>query len=397
MSYKPESPVRQPLPVLSDRPSEAVHPALRGRGASTNPANRFDRIELVPDPSADPDDEPALRTVFLRDSSSSVLARNDSPDVGFSASVNPYRGCETGCPYCYARPTHEYLGFSAGLDFETRILVKEDAPQLLRRELSSPKWVPQVVALSGVTDPYQPVERRLRLTRRCLHVLAEYRNPVIVITKNRRVTRDIDILRDLASVEAAAVFLSVTTLDPEVARVMEPRASTPARRLAAIQALAAAGIPTGVMVAPVIPALTDHELPAIVAAAAEAGARYAGFTMLRLPHGVKELFQNWLAEHFPDRKDKVLNRIREIRGGKLNDSEFGSRMRGEGVFAEQVASMFALASRRAGITGRGPNLSTASFRVPIPSSPSEEGVQLGLFWPPLPEAQLRVARARPER
>ncbi len=790
MSDKPQRHALPPLPILQDASSERIHHALRGRGASTNPANRFDRIELVPDPAAEPDEEPALRTVFLRDSTLSVLARNDSPDVGFSASVNPYRGCEHGCSYCswgetpilmadgltrplsdlqvgdevygtvrrgwyrrylktrvlahwevdkpayrillqdgteliasgdhrfltwrgwkyvtgrgsgssqrphltindklmgvgrfarssvqtssykrgylcgvvrgdghlksyefrsasghlsrtsqfrlamadqqalvraarylsefgvqsrgrvfqaatatlrevrsigvynrhgferiedlvrwpsrfepewargflagifdaegscsdgafripntdgniieeilrslqwwsfrtvvervarpdmrpitvvrlrggvrehlrffhttdpailrkrdmegqalktsaplgvigieplgrmllfdittgtgdfiangvvshncYARPTHEYLGFSAGLDFETRILVKEDAPELLRRELSSTKWLPQVVALSGVTDPYQPVERRLRLTRRCLEVLADFRNPVIVITKNHRVTRDIDVLRDLAEVEAVAVFLSVTTLDPDVARVMEPRASTPARRLAAIRALAAAGIPTGVMVAPVIPALTDHELAGIVAAAAEAGARYAGFTLLRLPHGVKEIFESWLGEHFPDRKGKVLNRIREIRGGKLNDPRFGSRMRGEGVFAEQIASMFTLACRRSGIVGRGPNLSTASFRVPrvaatgpsreppgggasppgggspdggvasppgggsppcggspprggVPSSPPEEGAQLGLFGPPSPDAQLMVARAPSER
>jgi DNA repair photolyase len=283
---------------------------------------------------------------------------------------------------CYARPTHEYLGFSAGLDFETRILVKEDAPELLRRELSSSKWVPQVVALSGVTDPYQPIERRLRLTRRCIQVLAEFRNPIIVITKHHRVTRDIDVLRELAEAEAAAVFLSITTLDPEVARVMEPRAATPAKRLAAIRALSAAGIPTGVMVAPVVPALTDHELPAIVAAAAEAGARYAGFTILRLPHGVKDLFQDWLGEHFPDRKAKVLNRIREIRGGKLNDSAFGSRMRGEGVFADQIASMFRVACRRAKILGRGPNLSTAGFRVPrssVPSSPPPQDSQLALL------------------
>jgi DNA repair photolyase len=360
---------------LGSNQSSITRP-LRGRGASTNPANRFDRIEFEPDPTVDPEDEHAPETIFLRDSSASVLTRNDSPDVGFDASVNPYRGCETGCPYCYARPTHEYLGFSAGLDFETRILVKEDAPELLRRELSSPKWVPQPVALSGVTDPYQPIERRLRLTRRCLQVLAEFRNPVIVITKHHRVTRDSDVLLELAAQEAAAVFLSVTTLDPELARVLEPRGSMPARRLAAIHALSSAGIPTGVMVAPVIPALTDHELPAIVAAAAEAGARYAGFTLLRLPYGVKEIFERWLGQHFPERKEKVLNRIREIRGGRLNDPRFGSRMRGEGVFAEQVAAMFAVASRKAGILGRSPSLSTAGFHhPPIPRT----GSQLGLF------------------
>jgi DNA repair photolyase len=273
---------------------------------------------------------------------------------------------------CYARPTHEYLGFSAGLDFETKILVKEDAPELLRRELSSPRWTPRLVALSGVTDPYQPVERRLGLTRRCLEVLAEFRNPVMIITKNYRVTRDLDLLAELARVEAAAVFLSITTLDPALVRVMEPRTSTPARRLAAIEAAVAAGVPAGVMVAPVIPGLTDHELPAIVEAAARAGARFAGFTMLRLPYGVGPLFEAWLGQHFPARKEKVLNRIRAIRGGKLNDPRFASRMRGEGIFAEQAAALFAAACRRAGIPGRGPELSTAAFRKP-------DGPQLALF------------------
>lgn len=265
---------------------------------------------------------------------------------------------------CYARPTHEYLGFSAGLDFETRILVKEDAPELLRRELASPRWTPQPLAVSGVTDAYQPIERRLGLTRRCLQVLADFRNPAIVITKNYRVTRDIDVLRELAAVDAVAVFLSVTTLDPALVRVMEPRTSTPARRLAAIERLAAAGVPAGVMVAPVVPALTDHELPSIIAAAVDAGAQYAGYVMLRLPHAVAGLFERWLEQHFPDRKDKVLNRIRDLRGGKLNDPRFGSRLRGEGPFAEQVQSLFEVVCRRHGIVGRSPRLSTAAFRRP---------------------------------
>src|SRR5688572_25773449 len=242
---------------------------VKGRGASWNPQNRFETLEYVVDDEAERD-ENAPKTLYLRDPSRSIIATNDSPDVGFEASINPYRGCEHGCIYCYARPTHEYLGFSAGLDFESRILVKEDAPELLRRELSSSRWKPQVLAISGVTDPYQPVERRLQLTRRCLQVLADFRNPVVIITKNHLVTRDIDLLGELAEHQAARVFLSVTTLDGNVSRVMEPRASHPTRRLAAIEALARAGVSVGALVAPVIPGLTDHELPSIIAAASQA-------------------------------------------------------------------------------------------------------------------------------
>jgi DNA repair photolyase len=265
---------------------------------------------------------------------------------------------------CYARPTHEYLGFSAGLDFETRIVVKEDAPALLRKELSSAKWLPQVLGLSGVTDPYQPIERRLGLTRRCLEVLAEFRNPVAVVTKNRLVTRDADLLGELAGHGAAAVFLSITTLDGDLARVLEPRASQPSGRLAALSELRGAGIPVGVLVAPVIPGLNDHEIPAVLAAAAGAGARYAGYVVLRLPHGVADLFADWLERNFPDRKEKVLGRIRDLRDGRLNDSQFGRRMRGEGVLAEQIKALFALGRKRAGITERGPALSTSAFRRP---------------------------------
>jgi DNA repair photolyase len=337
---------------------------IHGRGAAGNPPNRFERLHYEPDPDADPADAPAPATQFFRDATRSIIATNDSPDVGADTTVNPYRGCEHGCIYCYSRPFHEYLGLSAGLDFETRILVKEDAPELLRRELASPRWQPRVVGLSGVTDCYQPIERRLCLTRRCLEVFAEFRNPVGVVTKNRLVTRDIDVLTELARHEAAAVFLSVTTLDGDLARVMEPRATQPAGRLAAVAELAAAGVPVGVLVAPVIPGLTDHEMPAILDAAVRAGARFAGFTALRLPYGVAGLFERWLGQHFPDRKEKVLGRIREMRGGKLNDGRFGSRMRGEGPFAELLRDVFLLACRRAGIAGRGPRLSAAAFRRP---------------------------------
>jgi DNA repair photolyase len=336
---------------------------IHGRGASGNPANRFDRLHYEPDPEAPPDETPAPATQFFKDATRSIIATNDSPDVGFQASINPYRGCEHGCVYCYARPYHEYLGFSAGLDFETRILVKEDAPELLRKEFSSPRWEPQVLGISGVTDPYQPVERRLKLTRRCLEVLAQFRNPVAIITKNHLVTRDLDLLRELARHQAAAVFLSITTLDSALAGRMEPRASAPLGRLAALRELKAAGVPAGVMVAPVIPGLTDHEIPAILSAAQEAGAQFAGHVMLRLPHGIGELFESWLEQYFPEKKDKVLGRIRSIRGGALNDGRFGSRMQGEGEIADVIHKMFHLTCRNLGIEGR-PKLSTAAFRRP---------------------------------
>ena len=346
-----------------------MHTAPRGRGASQNPLNRFERIEVemeVPGPER-------VETQILRDGSRSVITRNDSPDVGFELSLNPYRGCEHGCIYCYARPTHEYLGFSAGLDFETRIMAKPDAPELLRKELSSPKWKPKTLAMSGVTDPYQPPERNLEITRRCLKVLAEFRHPVSIITKNELVTRDIDVLSELAAHNAVAVVLSITTLDPEVARKMEPRASHPRDRLKAIERLAAAGIPVGVNVAPVVPAITDHEIPKILEAAAAAGAQSAGYVMLRLPGAVAGLFESWLEEHFPDRKDKVLNRVRGMRGGRLYDARFGSRMRGEGIFADQVDAVFETASRRYGFDRSRFEVSAGAFRRP------GEVVQLGLF------------------
>lgn len=341
---------------------ERVNLPLHGRGASANPANRFEPIHY--DPGDDTgDDGPAPRTLFFKDTTRTIIATNDSPDVGFDASINPYRGCEHGCCYCYARPYHEYLGLSAGLDFESKIFVKEDAPELLRRELSAPKWRPQTIGVCGVTDAYQPVERKLQLTRRCLEVLADFRNPVVIVTKNHTVTRDADCLADLARHNAACVFLGITTLDASLAQVMEPRATRPEGRLAAIAELTRAGIPAGVLVAPVIPGLTDHELPAILAAARQAGAVSAGFVMLRLPHGVKELFTQWLEQHFPDRKDKVLGRVRAIRGGKLNESDFRKRMKGEGIFADMVKQMFDMAYAKEKFPGK-PKLSAAAFRRP---------------------------------
>src|SRR5262252_3035006 len=257
---------------------------IHGRGAGSNPPNRFYKRSVVPDPEAADPEEPLPRTQFLKDSARSIIARNDSPDIPFETSIKPYRGCEHGCVYCYARPFHEYLGFSPGIDFETKILVKEDAPRLLRDELSASKWKPQTIAISGVTDCYQPAERKFRLTRACLEVLAEFRNPVIIITKNHLVTRDVDLLKELAAFNGIAVCVSVTTLDPELARVMEPRTSTPENRVEAIRALAAAGVPVRVLAAPTIPGLTDHEMPSIIQAAAKAGATNAGYVVLRLPY-----------------------------------------------------------------------------------------------------------------
>ncbi|MBI4529055.1 MAG: PA0069 family radical SAM protein [Deltaproteobacteria bacterium] len=340
------------------------NPSIHGRGSNYNPKNRFERIERVPEPP-EPDEISSPKTQFLPDTSRSIIAYNDSPDVGFAASINPYRGCEHGCVYCYARPTHEYLGFSAGLDFETKIMVKERAPELLRNELSGRAWNPQVLAMSGVTDCYQPIESKLRLTRRCLEVLLEFRNPVVIVTKNHLVTRDIDLLSELARYQCAAVITSLTTLDAQLASLMEPRASRPARRLAAISALSDAGIPIGFMQAPMIPGLTDSEAPAIAKAAARAGATFGSYVPLRLPYAVKSLFEKWLEEHYPERKKKVLGRIRAIRGGGLNDPNFHSRMRGEGIFAEQMERLFRLGCKKAGIENRRPQLSTDHFRRPV--------------------------------
>ncbi len=382
----PGSPGSRGVDLVHDREgiddaewSPRLPPALRGRGSAENPVNRFERLhydhhesdaetEWAAEESArfsEGDDATGPRpapTVYLRDASRSILATNDSPDVPFDTSLNPYRGCEHGCVYCYARPSHEYLGFSSGLDFETRILVKEDAAALLRRELASRRWRPQLVGMCGVTDPYQPIERRLEITRACLRVFAEFRNPVGIVTKSSLVTRDVDLLSELAGHRCSAVNISITTLDPKLHRIMEPRASHPNQRLRAIEALSRAGVPVGVMVAPVIPGLTDHEIPQILEAAADAGAVFAGMIALRLPRSVEQLFDAWLERHFPDRRNKVLNRIRSMRGGKLNDPRFGSRMRGEGGFAEPIHDLFHLARRRAGIGSERPALSTDSFR-----------------------------------
>lgn len=346
-------------------------PVLGGRGTALNPPSRFERLQVDRDPWITLAD-PSPRTRFFKDASRTLLVTNDSPDVGLDVGINPYRGCEHGCVYCFARPNHEYLGFSAGLDFETRILVKEDAPELLRESLRRSSWRPRTIMFSGITDPYQPVERRLRITRRCLEVLTEARNPVGLITKNHGVTRDLDLLRELASHGAVAVTLSVTTLKRELQQIMEPRTSTPIRRLDAIRVLAGEGIPVGVNLAPVIPGLTDEEIPAILEAAAEAGARWAGYILLRLPHGVKEIFTDWLEKHLPERKERVLNRLREAYDGKLYDGTFGVRGKGSGAYAEQIKALFRTTVRRLGLEGP-PELSADHFRAPEPPG------QLSLF------------------
>ncbi len=334
---------------------------MEKRGALSNPVNRFERISYEPDRESEYPGEPAPKTEFFKDASKSIISYNNSPDVGFETSVNPYRGCEHGCIYCYARPTHEYFGLSSGVDFESKIFVKTGAPALLRRELSAPKWKAQVVVLSGVTDCYQPFERKFQLTRRCLEVLLDFRNPAAIITKSHLVTRDIDILKEMTEYRGIAVNISITTLDHHLARVMEPRASTPDNRLAAVEQLSRAGVPVNVMVAPIIPALTDQEIPVLLKKAREAGAVSAAYTIVRLPFSVKDLFAQWLGEHFPDRRKKILNRIRALRGGKLNDPDFGKRMSGEGVFAQQIHDLFVLAYKKAGFTSKGIPLATDSF------------------------------------
>lgn len=337
---------------------------IRGRGVPTNLANRFASTTSERFEEYDPSEDSTPRTQLIPDASVSVITYNDSPDIGFDASINVYRGCEHGCAYCYARPYHEYLGFSPGLDFETKIVVKYNAPELLRAELSSPKWKPQLLAMSGVTDCYQPAERRLQLTRRVLEVLLEFRNPVGIVTKNFLVTRDVDLLAQLAQFNAAIVYLSITTLDAELAPKLEPRAALPKMRLAAIKTLRDAGVPVGVLAAPMIPGLNDHELPNILAAAAEAGAQSAGFIPLRMPYAVKEIFSDWLTRHFPDRKENVLNRVRSLRDGKLNETKFGDRMRGHGIWAEQLRKMFEISARKHGLRLRDTKLSTEHFRRP---------------------------------
>ncbi len=337
-----------------------------GRGALSNVSSRFDDEKRIKTTDGwDIDDElPPLRTTLTKDATRTILARNTSPDVPFDRSINPYRGCEHGCIYCFARPTHAYLGLSPGLDFETKILFKPDAAKLLVGELAAPKYRCDVVAMGTNTDPYQPVERDMKITRSILKVLSDFNNPVGIVTKNHLITRDIDILGDMAKRNLAEVFLSVTTLDKELARDMEPRASAPHRRLEAIRALSAAGIPTGVMTAPMIPGLNDHEMEAILEKAQQAGATRAGFTVLRLPLEIKELFDEWLRTHRPDRAERVLSLIRQMRGGALYQAEFGLRMKGEGPIADLLRARFLAAVKRLGFNKIRYRLDVERFAVP---------------------------------
>ena len=353
----------------------------KGRGAGSNLSGRFEKTSRVEEDErfgdfsqlAEPELEPDPRTVFLTDHSRTAITTNASPDIPFDASINPYRGCEHGCAYCYARPTHEYLGYSAGLDFETRILVKKDLAQLLRKEISAKSYEPSVLNISGVTDCYQPAERRFLVTRSCLEVLHETNHAFTMVTKNALVTRDLDLLAGMQGPgrAGAAIFVSVTSLRPELTAVMEPRTSRPQARLEAIRKLSEAGVQVGVMVAPLIPGLTDEEMPAILEAAAQAGAITAGYVPLRLPLGVAPLFEEWVRGHFPDRADKVLNRVRELRDGKMNDSSFGSRMEGKGRFADLFSQLFHARCRKLGLNERELHLDTSVFQKP--------GEQLGLF------------------
>ena len=354
--------------------------AKKGRGAVGNPTGRYEptvRAEFDDgwDGSEDPDFTPApLRTTVQTDKSRSVICRNDSPDIGFSQSINPYRGCEHGCIYCYARPTHAYFGLSSGLDFESRLFAKDDADLLLEKELARPRYVCESIAMGTNTDPYQPIERERKITRRILEVLSRCNHPCSIVTKSSLVLRDLDILGPMAARGLVCVMLSVTTLDRSLARRMEPRAATPGRRLEAVKGMSEAGIPVGVMVAPIIPALTDHEIEPIVEAAAAVGAKIAGYTLVRLPFEIKDLFREWLGKHVPLRAAHVERLIRDIRGGKLNDSNFGSRMRGTGPYAEQIKRRFNLACKRYGIPRSFPHLDTTQF-----TPPPRDRAQMTLF------------------
>ncbi len=382
--------------------------AVRGRGAGVNPASRFETIRLhvlgehLDERAAEHPSGTQVRTQVYDDDTQTILNHVDSPDIGFNWSLNPYRGCEHGCIYCYARPTHEYFGLSCGLDFETKIFAKRRAPELLRRELASPKWKGEYIMMSGVTDPYQPVERELKITRACLEVMAECRQAVTLITKNKLITRDLDLIGSLAEHDAVRAAVSITTLDNTLAAKMEPRASSPCERLDAVRALASIGVPVTVMTAPIIPGLNDREIPALLEEARDAGATSAGYVLMRLPWQLKDLFLEWLQRHFPDRAAHVESLIRQYRGGiggsdeppvrergvhkprtdpnthldtrgvntsrrgPLSDPRFHARHKGEGPVAEQLKQTFKVFAARIGLNKPGPKINTKAFRRPIP-------------------------------
>jgi DNA repair photolyase len=348
----------------------------RGRGASSNASGRYEPQSRVvfDDGWQSLEELPPFQTLVQEERARKIITRNDSPDIGFDRSINPYRGCEHGCIYCFARPTHAYQGLSPGLDFETKLFVKPDAHELLARELADPDYQPKMIAMGTNTDPYQPIERKWRVTRRILEVLRDTNHPVGIVTKSALITRDLDILSEMAAKGLAKAALSITTLDRHLARAMEPRAATPPRRLETIRALANAGVPTAVMVAPVVPAINDSEIERILDAAADAGATEAGYVMLRLPFEIKDLFREWLREHFPDKYNHVISLVRDLHGGKDYDSTWGKRQVGSGPYAWSVGRRFELACRRLGLNRRRQRLTTALFKRPTP-----KGGQLDLF------------------
>ncbi|MEI8379960.1 MAG: PA0069 family radical SAM protein [Planctomycetota bacterium] len=362
----------------TSRESEAanVSPQITpyGRGSGLDPLNRFDKIHAIPDYEAfetDPEFLETLQrvqTVFLDDNAQSIVSENDSPDVPFRYSVNPYRGCEHGCAYCYARPYHEYLGLNAGIDFESKIFVKHQAAQLLRNWLARDAWNPEQIAFSGVTDCYQPCERNFKLTRQCLQVCVQARQPISIITKNALVVRDLDLISELAQWNCVHVNISLTTLDRQLSRTLEPRTSSPEARLRTIKALSDAGIPVRVMTAPIIPGLNDSELPSLLEAAAQAGARHASFVMLRLPMTVEPVFLEWLARSEPLKRDRVVALVKSVRGGELNSATFGERMRGTGQIANQIKQTFQLFARKHALDQSLPKLETRHFIRPADSS-----------------------------
>ncbi len=353
----------------------------RGRGALSNVVGRYERQTrvLVDDGWDDGwrDDDlspPPLRTEVIRDATRTIIARNQSPDISFDRSINPYRGCEHGCIYCFARPTHAYLGMSPGIDFESRLFAKPNAAELLAKELSAPGYVPRTIAMGTNTDPYQPIEKKMRITRSILEVLREFRHPVGIVTKSPLILRDVDILSEMAEMGLAKAALSITTLDRKLARMMEPRAGTPSRRLQAIKGLSDAGIPTAVMFAPAIPALNDGEMEAVLRAATEMGARSAGYVLLRLPLEIKDLFREWLEGNVPDRAKHVMSLVRQMRGGKDYDSQWSTRMRGTGPYAEMLARRFHMAVKRFGLNQPRAPLDTTRFK-----RPPRPGEQLALL------------------
>src|SRR5579863_4222937 len=375
------SALRRPPAPLPSAPAGELESAIdrerrRGRGTISNASGRFEPLARVAfdDGWQAPDDLPPFKTTVTVDATRKIIARNDSPDISFDRSINPYRGCEHGCVYCYARPSHAFLGLSPGLDFESKLLMKPNAPELLERELSAPGYVPKVIAIGTNTDPYQPIERRYQIMRRILEVLERAGHPVGIVTKSALVLRDLDILARMASRDLVKVALSVTTLDPKLARIMEPRASTPPRRLEALRQLVSAGIPTSTLVAPVIPAINDAEIERILEAVASTGVRHAGYVLLRLPLEVRDLFREWLLENFPDRHRHVFKLIQDMRGGKDYDSTFGTRMTGKGPIAWMIGRRFEVACERLGFNVKSAPITTEHFRPPQPAS-----AQLDLF------------------